>query len=788
MTPINVAFLGNYLPRKCGIATFTHDLRQAVAGLGKPNDCPVVAVNDIAETYTYPPEVIFEISEQDITSYERAAEFLNRSEVDVLSLQHEFGIFGGSAGAHVLTLLRALKIPIVTTLHTVLRDPSPEQRRVMEALIKVSDRLVVMTERGRMFLREIYSAPTEKIDLIAHGIHDVPFEEPERYKDLFAVEGRLVLLTFGLLSPNKGIEQVLNALPAIIAEFPQVVYLVLGATHPNLLREQGEAYRFSLERLAKKNGVEQNVIFYNRFVDLPELKDFIGAADLYITPYLNEQQIVSGTLAYAFGAGKAVISTPYWHAAELLADGRGVLVPFSDSAAIAREVCALLRDEPRRTAMRQHAYQLGREMVWSRTAERYRESFAKARTHHAATHRKSLLVRTLAQEPMSLPKFKPDHLLRMSDSTGMLQHALYSVPNLSHGYCTDDNARALMLVLLWQDLGQNSPALERLATNYMAFLAHALHPDTKRFRNFMSYDRRWLEDAGSEDSHGRALWALGVCVSQTRDRGLKLLAGQLFADALPVMKNLVHPRTWAFALLGIHAYLHRWPGDSCACEVRAMLTERVMKRFAEHARDDWYWLADDATYDNARLPQALILSGRAMHQPAVLETGLRALRWLVKIQTADSGSFQPIGSDGFCHRNGTRAYFDQQPIEVQATVAACLEAFRTTSDDKWLKRAHSVFEWFLGRNDLGLVLYDAKTGGCRDALHSDRANENQGAESTIAFHLALAELQLVHNDFADFQGPPTAPTSPAANADILSCPPPSSPAPPSSSTLTARAS
>lgn len=751
---LKVAFLGTYLPRKCGIATFTQDLRHAVAEQCGEHDCPVIAVNDPAQTYEYPSEVVFEITEQDIASYERAAEFLNRSDVDVVCVQHEFGIFGGSAGGHVLTLLRALKMPIVTTLHTVLRDPSPEQRRVTEALIKVSTRLVVMTERGRMFLREIYGAPSDKIDLIAHGIHDVPFEGTERFKDLFAVEGRLVLLTFGLLSPNKGIEHVLNALPAIIAEFPQVVYLVLGATHPNLVREQGEVYRLSLERLAKKRGVEQNVIFYNRFVDLMELKDFIAAADVYITPYLNEQQIVSGTLAYAFGAGKAVVSTPYWHAAELLADGRGVLVPFADSEAISREVCGLLRDEPRRLALRQRAHQLGREMIWSRAADHYRKSFVHALEHHAAAHRKSLLVRTLAQAPIRLPKFQPDHVLRMSDSTGILQHALFSVPNFAHGYCTDDNARALMLVMLWEDLGETSPELDRLATSYTAFLAHALHPETKRFRNFMGYDRRWLESVGSEDSHGRALWALGVCVGQARNRGRSLLAGLLFSEALSVVTNLIHPRTWAFALLGIHAYLRRRPGDSRVENIRGVLTERLMKRFADHTRGDWHWLADDATYDNARLPHSLIVSGHAMQQPALVETGLRALRWLVQIQTSTSGWFQPIGSDGFCHRDGQRAYFDQQPIEIQAMVAACLEAFHVTGERHWIERAHTVFEWFLGRNDLGLMLYDAKTGGCRDALHVDRVNENQGAESTLAFQLALAELQLAHNNTSDLQAGP----------------------------------
>ena len=749
-TAKKIAFIGSYPPRKCGIATFTEDLRDAVVNSCGAASCPVVAINDGAEIYIYPPEVVFQISEQDIASYERAAELLNQSGINVVCLQHEFGIFGGSAGGHILALLRGLKMPVVTTLHTVLRDPGPEQRRVMEALVKVSARLVVTTERGRRFLREIYDVPADKIDVIAHGIHDVPFEEPDRFKTLFAVDDRPVLLTFGLLSPNKGIEQVLNALPAIIAEFPRTVYLVLGATHPNLVREHGEDYRLGLERLAKKNGVEQNVIFYNRYVDLPELKEFIGAADVYITPYQNERQIVSGTLAYAFGAGKAVVSTPYWHAAELLDHGLGVLVPFGDNNAIAREVCNLLRNEPHRLSMRKRAYRVGRDMIWSRSASHYLTSFATARNVFADTQRRSLLVRTLAEAPMHLPQLNLAHLRRMTDSTGLLQHALFSVPNYAHGYCTDDNARALMLTLLLTNLGETLPEFAELTTTYTAFLAHAFNSDTGRFRNFMSYDRRWLEEQGSQDSHGRALWALGVCVAQSRDRGCRLLADQLFLAALPVALDLVHPRTWAFALLGIHDYLAQRPDETTATRIRDVLTGRLMTRFAEHARDNWQWLADDATYDNARLPHALIQAGRATRQPTMVETGLSALRWLLELQTSPQGIFQPIGSDGFCHRNGTRAFFDQQPIEVQATVSACLEAFRATGDPYWLERAHVVFEWFMGRNDLSLMLYDTKTGGCRDALHADRVNENQGAESTLAFHLARAELQLVHNDLTAF--------------------------------------
>ncbi len=741
--PTKVAFIGTYPPRRCGIATFTHDLRAAAVAVARcgADACPVVALNDSVEHHAYPPEVVFQISAPDLLDYERAAEFLNRSDVDLVSVQHEFGIFGGSAGGHVLALLRALRMPVVTTLHTVLCNPNPEQRRVMEGLIQVSGRLVVMTERGRRMLRETYAVPANKIDVIAHGIHDVPFEEPDRFKRFFAVPDRLVLLTFGLLSPNKGIEHVLDALPALAAEFPAVVYLVVGATHPNLVREHGEAYRTGLGKRAHDNGVEKHVIFYDRYVDLPELLDFIGAADVYITPYLNESQVVSGTLAYAFGAGKSVVSTPYWHAAELLADGRGVLVPFANPGAIAREVGGLLRNPAHRLALRRRAHQTGREMIWSRAIVRYRASFASARAGHTATPRQTLLVRAPARPPLPLPTLRREHVLRLTDSTGILQHALYTVPNYAHGYCADDNARALLLALLWEGPGDTSPAPRPLVGGYLAFLSHAFNPATGRFRNFLGYDRRWLEETGSEDSHGRAVWALGVCAAHASESGHRRLAGELFLAALPAAVSLVHPRTWAFTLLGLDAYLRREPGEDRALTLRADLVSRLLRRFAEHSRDDWHWLADDATYDNARPPHALILAGVALNNRDALDTGLRALDWLLRLQTSATGGFQPIGSEGFCHRDGTRARFDQQPVEVGSTVSACLAAHRATDDRVWLDRAHRAFEWFLGRNDLGLVLYDAATGGCRDALHADRVNENQGAESTLAFHLALAELR-----------------------------------------------
>jgi glycosyltransferase involved in cell wall biosynthesis len=749
-----IAFVGDHLPRKCGIATFTTDLQQAVAAAHPQSHCFVVAVNDFADGYSYPEEVRFEIEEQDLSSYLRAADFLNISNVDVVCVQHEFGIYGGPAGGHILAFLRELRMPVVTTLHTVLREPNADQRRVMDGLIALSTRLVVMADRGRQMLRDIYLVPAAKIDLIPHGIPDVGFVDPAYFKDLFGVEGRIVLLTFGLLSPNKGIEHVLNALPQIVAEFPEVVYIVLGATHPNELREHGEAYRTSLELVAKKNKVDKNVIFYNQFVDLENLKEFIGAADLYITPYLNEAQITSGTLAYAFGAGKAVVSTPYWHAAELLADDRGVLVPFADAAALGREVCALLGDDTRRHAMRKNAYRIGREMIWSNAAQLYMRAFEAARLEVVAPQRRVRLgSKTLDQKPRELPRLKLTHLLRITDSTGVFQHAIFSVPNFSEGYCSDDNARAFILAVLLAEAGEEPEQARTLATTSAAFLYHAFDAATGRFHNHMSFDRLWLDEQGSEDCHGRALWALGVGVGRSPYRSFQMMAGQLFAQALPVVAAFSSPRAWAFGLLGIHEYLRRLGGDSMVNQTRDVLTTRLMDLYARTAIPEWLWFENELSYDNAKLAHALIVSGEAMARADVLECGLGALQWLTELQTSEKGHFRPIGSNGFYQRGGERADFDQQPIEAQATVSACLAAYRVTSDFRWYERAQLAFDWFIGWNDLGVELYSPETGGCRDGLHVDRANGNQGAESTLAYLLSLAEMQLAQNVLTSFQAP-----------------------------------
>lgn len=740
-----IGFIGNYLPRQCGIATFTTDLCEAIATEYGGTTCIALPVNDIEAGYAYPTRVRFELTEKDIDSYLRAADFLHTNNVDLVCLQHEYGIFGGRAGSHILALLRELRMPIVTTLHTILRDPDLDQHRVLEEIAALSDRLVVMSRRGREFLQEIYGVPPEKIDLIPHGIPDVPFVDPSFHKDLFGVEGKIVLLSFGLLSANKGIENVIAALPAILARYPNVVYIILGATHPHVLRLDGETYRLSLQWMAQEKGVEGQVIFYNRFVTLEELVQFIGAADIYITPYLNPAQIVSGTLAYTLGAGKAVISTPYWYAEEMLAEERGALVPFRDPAALADQVISLLDNEAMRHGMRKRAYLYGRTMIWPQVARRYMESFERARAERRHFTPPGFTVKALDKYPGELPPLKLDHLRHMADDTGMLQHAIFTVPNYHEGYCTDDNARALMVSILLEELG-NGEALE-LASRYLAFVWYAFNPETGRFRNFMDYQRHWLEDRGSDDSYGRALWALGTVLGRSNTPALHSMAAWLFEQALPAILDTTSPRAWAFSLIGIHEYLRRFAGDRIASHVRGELAGRLLALYQGHRSDQWRWYEEVLTYCNAALPHALLMCGHSMPNKAMAEAGLESLSWLADLQRAETagGHFVPIGSNGFYRQGGKRARFDQQPVEAQAMVSACLEAARITGDKRWRKEARRAFEWFLGRNDLNLSIYDPMTGGCRDGLHPDRANENQGAESTLAFLQSLLELRLAEN-------------------------------------------
>lgn len=736
-----MAFLGDYVPRQCGIATFTRDLCEAVSAAAPDSECYVGAVNDRVESYDYPPRVRFELLEKDIDSYRRAADFLNFNNADVLCVQHEFGIYGGAAGSHLLALLKEVRMPVVTTLHTLLQDPNEAQRKVMNEISQRSERLVVMARKGAEILREVYAVPEAKIDIIPHGIPDVPLLDSSAAKAQFGVEGRKVLLTFGLIGPGKGIEHAIQSLPKIIQRHPEVVYIILGATHPHLLANEGERYRLSLEWLTEEQGVKDHVIFDNRYVSPEDLKEFISATDIYLTPYLNRGQITSGTLAQVFGAGRAVVSTPYHHAEEILTEGRGILVPFGKPAEITAAVCEYLERPGLLESTQEAAWQAGREMVWPAVARQYLDTFRQVSSEHRAPARTAFAGWTSGNK-QGLPTAKLDHLIRMTDSTGIFQHALCTVPDFLHGYCTDDNARAFILCCLLDDLGGHRPGelINGLSTTYLAFLASALNRDTGGFRNFMSFDRRWLEPEGSEDSHGRALWALGTGVAHSHHTGQRNLCARLFDSALGRVSAFTSPRAWAFSLLGIHEMLRAFPENAAAIAARDVLTQDLVRLWKNCATPDWPWFEPGATYDNARLCQALLVSGHAMNQPAVRDIGLESLRWLVSIQKTPTGCFRPIGSNGFCIRDGARAHFDQQPVEAQAMISACLSAYHITRDPVWSREASRAFDWFLGRNDLAMPLYDPITGGCGDGLHPDRVNENQGAESTLAFHIALAEM------------------------------------------------
>ena len=738
-SPLRIAFIGNSLPRRCGIATFTNDLRSAVAASRPGTEAMIVAMNDGGQTYTYPPEVGVQINADRLDDYGRAAEALNDLRLDAVSLQHEFGIFGGEAGAHVLSLLSGLHMPIATTLHTVLAEPAPEQRRVLNRIVGLSSKVIVMAEKGRELLRSVYAVPAEKIAVIPHGIPDAPYADPDAAKQRLGFSGKSTILTFGLLSQNKGIEVMIDAMPEILRQAPDTIYVVLGATHPNLVRDQGEAYRESLVARTRERGVEQHVVFLNRFVDEPTLLDYISMCDVYVTPYLNESQMTSGTLAYSFGMGKAVVSTPYWHARELLADGRGVLVPFNDVAAIGREIAGLLTDDLRRERMRKRAYASSRSMTWGRIASSYAAVFdSRSREvgmQNGAAH--SDIGPRIGSLP---PRVTLDHLELMCDDTGLLQHAIHCVPDRMHGYCVDDNARALLLASLLNVPGED-PMGEALCVRFAAFLQHAWNGDRKRFRNFMSFDRRWLEDIGSEDCHGRALWALAECARNDPSLPRRRWASALFLEASSAADSFVSPRAWAFTLLGLDAFARTVSWSPSLASLRQGLAERLMSNLKSVETPDWVWFEKSLAYENARMPQALIITGIATGDRACVAAGLRSLRWLMTLQTTPGDCYRPVGSQSFGEELRLPRPFDQQPLEATATISACRAAWRADSDPRWRVDALRAFGWFLGRNDLSISLVDFEAGSCSDGLHPDRANENRGAESVLSWLLALTEIR-----------------------------------------------
>jgi glycosyltransferase involved in cell wall biosynthesis len=724
-----VALIGTYTPRRCGIATFTADLRAALVAEDRGLACDVYPVSDIAGAHAYPVESCMEIAQDSREFYALAARTINASDADVVCLQHEFGIFGGEAGEHILLLLDLVRAPVVVTLHTVLREPNEGQRRVVMRLARRAAKLVVMAEKGRHILQHVYGVARERIEVIPHGAPDRPLGDTAPAKRELGLGERQTLLTFGLLSPGKGVEEMIRAMPAIAAAAPQALYVVLGATHPNLVAREGEAYRDRLVALVAELGVSDHVRFVNAYVDQADLIRYLEAADIYVTPYLNEAQITSGTLSFAVALGKPVVSTPYWHAQELLADGRGVLTPFGDPNALALACADLLTDKAKRAAISARAYSTGRATIWPQAAKRYITVF-----DQAVRIKRSSIVSA------AVPEASIAGLARYTDEIGILQHGTLDRPDPAHGYCVDDNARALILTCRMRAMGMRRAGLDRLETKYAAFVARAWNPQTLRFRNFMSGEGVWLEEAGSDDSFGRAMWGLGVAARMAGVRSRRLWAARLAAQAMPsaiVMRSL---RAVAFVILGLVELIGAGrSGDRWAAALRDGV-ERLMGALASGHEAGREWFEAYLSYDNARLPEALLRAGAVLRDGRITTAGLRALSWLCDVQTAPSGWFRPVASESLGKPAEEALVFDQQPLEAAATIDACIAAFNVGGDRRWITEARRAFAWYLGDNDLGEPLI-AGDGLCFDGLTPRGPNLNHGAESILSLQLAILGMR-----------------------------------------------
>lgn len=733
-----VALVGTSVPRQCGIATFTDDLRHALSRADRSLGVNVVAISDCADSYAYPGHVAFEVQANDPAAYAVAADFLGVSDTDLVCLQHEFGIFGGRAGEHVLGLIEGLTAPLVTTLHTVLEKPDRYQLRGMHAIIDRSERLVVMAEKGRQILKDTYGVPPDKIAVIPHGVPDRAFLDPALAKHALDLADRTVLMTFGLLGPGKGIETAIQALPALIRSHPKVLYMIVGATHPNLLRSEGEQYRQGLVSLAETLGVSDHVRFIDRYCSLDQLLDYLATCDIYLSPYPNEAQIVSGTLAYAMALGKPVVSTPFWYAQEMLANGCGVIVPFAQPDALSGAIGQLIDDDRARSKMRANAYERGRAMIWPRVARQYLALFDEVRSASRSSGAKIISF------PVSGRTFPPAistaHLAALTDDVGLIQHTKFGVAHRRHGYCLDDNARGLLVMAQLAVHRTLTPNEERLSHVYAAFVEDAFCPSTGKARNLMRFDRTWIEGGGEDDAFGRALWALGNVAILNDERGLGSWAAARLLESASLLPNCTAPRAWSYGLLGIAAFLKRFPGHRSFEAIRDDLAGRLLQRHRDTAGPEWTWFEDRLGYDNARMCEALIICGHDTHEGATLEAGLATLRWLMELQRAPKGYFRPVGTESFGIDRCPPQTFDQQPLEAWAAVSACLAAAKATQDMHWLHEARRAFAWFFGENDLGLPLVDPDRGACFDGLHPDRRNANQGAESTLAYLAALTAL------------------------------------------------
>ena len=717
-----IALIGGFTPRRCGIATFTADVHASLKAVQPNLQVQVYAMTSAPSAFAFDASVRSTITEGDLQSYIDAAQEIDASGADVVWLQHEFGLFGGPAGDMVLQLTDRIAVPLVVTLHTVLAKPNPDQMRVMRRLIAHASKLVIMSERSRELLGSVYGADSEQIVLIPHGVPDRPFGRSTQFKSKLGFEGRDVLLTFGLLSPGKGIEAVIAAMPAIIEKHPNLLYCIAGATHPNLLAAEGESYREKLKTLASTLGINRHIHWLDTFLETDLLLDLIEATDIYITPYTGAEQSTSGTLSYALALGKAVVSTPYVHAVELLSDDHGIIVPFNDNGAIAAEVIGLLNDKDRLSALQKRAYNRNRDMIWPAFAARSLDVINNVR-----------VSKKTAPIPGSIGI---DGLLRICDDTGILQHSISNVPDRTHGYCVDDNARALMLT---NKLNNHSTTVRQLGTTFAAFVQSSWNEERRDFRNFMGFGRNWLEEVGSEDSCGRTLWALGSTVRSAPSAGLRHWAQGLFDRTSLSAETFGSPRAMAFAMLGADQVLDVDGRHKVALSIITAGADQLLTLFKRSSREDWIWFEDVLAYDNCRLSEAMIRAGMRLDRFDIHKCGLETLRWISNMQEAPGGHFRPVGSSSFGRPYERPNPFDQQPVEIWASIDAASAAYDLTGDRSWLTQATQAYDWFSGANDRGIAVADPISGTSHDGINPRGLNLNEGAESVLAYqHATIA--------------------------------------------------
>lgn len=740
---MKIAYIGSYPPRECGIGTFTQNLFASTTGLatesGTHHEAIVIAMDDQEDAYDYPEEVQFVIQQEQQGDYIEAARFINLSGADVCVLEHEFGIFGGQNGVYILPLLHRLEIPLMVTLHTVLKTPSYNEKAILIEICKMATRIVVMTRKAVEFLTEIYKVSPHCIELIEHGVPDYPFNHTSAKKE-FKLEAKNVLLTFGFISRNKGIETVIRALPAVVAKFPNTIYIILGKTHPAVLRHSGEEYRIFLLRLVKKLDMEKHVLFLNEFINQKELFKYLYASDIYITPYLNEAQITSGTLSYAIGAGSAVISTPYWHAEELLAEGRGRIFNFTDSDALAGILLDLLDHPDKLNALRGKAAAYAKGITWPKVAQKYIGLAGVLLQEKAEQPPKKETI----LDPLILPPFLLDHVKRMTDDTGIIQHAKFGIPNLKEGYCLDDNARALLMVLMAYKQKKHPLALE-LSPVYLSYI-HYMQNDDGMFRNFLSFSRQFLDEVGSEDSFGRTIWSLGYLLGNAPNDAYYQSGKEIFFEAAPNFEKLQSIRAIATTIIGISYYLRSNPQDEGMTERLRAMAYKLVNEYKQHRSEDWHWFESILAYDNAMLPLSLLHAAGILNDDIISEIAMESMHFLSDLTLKD-GYLSVVGNEKWYIKNGKPSVFAQQPLDALAMVLMFHQAFHFTKDKIWLTKLYTSFMWFLGENDLRMSLYDFETKGCCDGLENYGVNRNQGAESTLAYLISHLTVLQAFEDF-----------------------------------------